>query len=97
MQLSSFLELTADLNQNYALYYRLRKTDTFLPITKITLDSTDCLFYTSQDTPRKLTSIQKILHQIHQTNINLSVIYNNKKTAIYGVQIDLANSRIYLV
>lgn len=97
MRLNSFLQSTQDLNPNYLLYFRPAKKDKFYPITKVTLSAQECLFETKNNHPKSLADIQKILQHIHQTNIDLFVNHQNQKNIIYGVQIDLAQNKIYLL
>lgn len=97
MRLNSFLQSTQDLNPNYLLYFRPAKKNKFYPITKVTLSAQECLFETKNSQPKSLADIQKILQHIHQTNIDLFVNHQNQKNIIYGIQIDLAQNKIYLL
>lgn len=97
MQLSSFLQLTQDLNPNYSLYYRPAKKDKFYPITKVTISAQECIFETKNNHAKSLADIQKVLQHIHQTNINLFIDHQNTKNIIYGIQIDLTQNKIYLL
>ncbi|MBD5430310.1 hypothetical protein [Lactobacillus sp.] len=97
MQLNLFLQLTKDLNPNYSLYYRPSKKGKSYPITKATISGQECIFETKNSYAKTLADIQKILHHIHQTNINLLIDYKKEKSTIYGIQIDLSKNIIYLL
>lgn len=97
MQLSSFLQLTQDLNPNYFLYYRPAKKNNFYPITKVTISAQECTFETKNAHAKSLADIQKILQHIHQNKINLFINHQNNKNTVYGIQIDLAKNKIYLL
>ncbi|QNQ82606.1 hypothetical protein FP435_01925 [Lactobacillus sp. PV037] len=95
MQLSSFLQLTNDLNKNYSLFYRPDKKRKFYPLNKVTITSTGAYFSTGNSS-KTLASFKQIVATLHHKKLPLLIKYQNKIIKIYGIQIDMEHQRIYL-
>lgn len=87
MQLTNFLQLITDLDNQITFFYQI-DGQTF-PLSKLTLTSSACLA-TSSQTPLTKERIAKIVKNMHHRNLPLLVASpQTKSVPVYGLHIDL--------
>ncbi|OYR88297.1 hypothetical protein CBF58_05855 [Lactobacillus taiwanensis] len=97
MYLDDFLILIAHLHPNFQLFYQPRKSDSLYPISKIKIESKQCVFLIGKK-PKTIAQIRNLLGKLKYNHLPIYVYIEelDKKDIIFSNRINLKKGHVYI-